>query len=209
VARVIAYVDGFNLYHGLHDRFRHKYLWLDLLKLVTRLRRNDTIVAVRYFTAPVLNDPGAQSRQQIYLNALTAHCGSTLEIVQGRYQSKQRSCRRCGATWTAYEEKETDVNIAVRLVADTAINAMDIALIISADSDLCPAIRTARDVASGTGTRLGVIAAFPPGRNSNELRTLVPATFPIGQAHIRNSLLPNLVTDTSNGRKYQRPQKWT
>jgi hypothetical protein len=64
VARVIAYVDGFNLYHGLRERFRHRYLWLDLHRLVQRLRPGDTIVAVRYFTAAVRNDPPALARQQ-------------------------------------------------------------------------------------------------------------------------------------------------
>jgi len=65
-------------------------------------------------------------------HALAARCGSTLEIVLGRYQAKQRECRQCGAAWTAYEEKETDVNIAVSLVADAASGAADIALLVTA-----------------------------------------------------------------------------
>lgn len=208
MARVIAYVDGFNLYHGLRERYQHRYLWLDLMELVRRLRPKDTIEAVRYFTAAVPNDPPAQARQQVYLHALTAHCGPSLEITLGRYQSKQRSCRQCGTTWTAYEEKETDVNIAVRLVADTATAAMDIALIISADSDLCPAVRTARQIASNLGNRLGMVAVFPPRRNSNELRSLIPASFTLAQADIRNSLLPQTVTDSSSGKQFHRPPKW-
>src|SRR5712691_2867370 len=54
VATVIAYVDGFNLYHGLRDKYRRRYLWLDLEHLVRRLRPNDQIVAVRYFTVGVV-----------------------------------------------------------------------------------------------------------------------------------------------------------
>jgi hypothetical protein len=46
------------------------------------------------------------------------------------------TCRRCGSVWASYEEKETDANIAVALVADAAASASDIALIVSADSDL-------------------------------------------------------------------------
>jgi hypothetical protein len=88
----------------------------------------------------VRNDPPAQARQQAYLNALRAKSGSRLQIVYGRYQAKQQQCRACGATWTSYEEKETDVNIAVSLVADAASSSADLALVISADSDLCPAI---------------------------------------------------------------------
>lgn len=69
---VIAYVDGFNLYHGLHDRYSRRHLWLDLEHLVQRLRPNDHIVAVRYFTALVRDDPAALIRQRTYLDALSA-----------------------------------------------------------------------------------------------------------------------------------------
>jgi uncharacterized LabA/DUF88 family protein len=204
VATVIAYVDGFNLYHGLRERYRHRYLWLDLTALVRRLRPDDSIVAVRYFTATIRNNQAAQARQQTYLSALAAHCGPTLQIVHGRYQAKALSCRQCGAGWTSYEEKETDVNIAVSLVADAASGASDIALLVSADSDLCPAIRTARVVAPGRR----MIAAFPPRRNSFEIKALIPGAFQLAQADIRNSLLPLTVVETATGRKYQRPDKW-
>lgn len=207
MATVTAYIDGFNLYHGLRARYQHRYLWLDLPALVRRLRPRDTITAVRYFTAMVRDDPPAEARQRAYLAALAAHNGPELQIIQGRYQAKSQQCRTCGATWTSYEEKETDVNIAVSLVADTARAASDIALIISADSDLCPAIRTARTVAASLGNHVGIIAAFPPRRQSHELRTLAP-TFTLAQADIRNSLLPAIVTDPKTGQTYHRPPKW-
>jgi uncharacterized LabA/DUF88 family protein len=204
VASVIAYVDGFNLYHGLRDRFGHRYLWLDLVKLVRRLRQKDSLVAVKYFTAAVRNDPQAQARQRDYLSALAAQSGPLLQIVRGRYQAKHVTCHQCGTSWISYEEKETDVNIAVSLVADAAVRAADIALLISADSDLCPAIRTARAVAPS----LGMIAVFPPKRNSFEVKALIPSAFQLAQADIRNSLLPTIVIDAHSGARYQRPAKW-
>jgi uncharacterized LabA/DUF88 family protein len=203
VATVIAYVDGFNLYHGLHDKYRRRYLWLDLEHLVRRLRPRDHIVAVRYFTALVRDDPPALARQRAYLDALDKH-SSTVEIILGRYQAKTVTCRKCGSAWTSYEEKETDVNIAVSLTADAAAAASDIALIISADSDLCPAIRTARSL----NPRRGMIAAFPPRRSSFEIRSLIRATFTIAAVDLRNSLLPDTVTDATSGRSYGRPAKW-
>jgi hypothetical protein len=203
MASVIAYVDGFNLYHGLHTKYQHRYLWLDLERLVGRLRPHDQIVAVRYFTARVLDDPAALGRQETYLSALTRR-GGVIDIVYGRYQSKARTCRTCGAVWTSYEEKETDVNIAVSLVADAAAAASDIALIISADSDLCPAIRTARSL----NARRGMIAAFPPKRSSFEIRSLIPGAFTIGAVDLRNSLLPDVVADPVAGVTYKRPGKW-
>lgn len=208
MANVIAYIDGFNLYHGLRDRYQHRYLWLDLCELARRLRPDDDILAVRYFTAIVRNDPPAEARQQAYLNALQAHNGSAIQITLGRYQSKQLTCRGCGSSWTSYEEKETDVNIAVSLVADAANPHPDIALLISADSDLCPAIRTARTVAARRPTRFGIVAAFPPRRYSHELKRLVPGAFTLGHQDIRNSLLPDTVTDSGSGRKFRRPAKW-
>jgi NYN domain len=204
LATVIAYVDGFNLYHGLRDKYRRRYLWLDLAHLIQRIRPADHIVAVRYFTALVRDDPDALARQRTYLAALKIHSRGTVRVVLGRYQSKTQICRRCGNVWTSYEEKETDVNVAVSLVADSAAAVSDIALIISADSDLCPAIRTARSVNS----RRGMIAAFPPRRSSFEIRSLIPGAFTIAAADLRNSLLPEAVSDPATGRIHRRPRKW-
>jgi hypothetical protein len=73
---LIAYVDGFNLYNGMHDAFSHRYLWLDLVKLLQSLRPNHEILCVNFFTAPLLDDPDAQSRQATYWNALEATSGT-------------------------------------------------------------------------------------------------------------------------------------
>ncbi|MFI9388886.1 NYN domain-containing protein [Kutzneria sp. NPDC052558] len=204
MARVIAYIDGFNLYHGLRAKYRHRYLWLNLEHLIQRLRPNDEIVLIRYFTALVLDDDPAILRQQNYLNALKAHSGAKIDIVLGRYTRSDFVCQNCGHQRIKYEEKETDVNIAVSIVADTAAQTSDIALVVSADSDLCPAIRMARSL----GTRRGMIAVFPPARSSFEVRSLIRGAFTLPAEHIRNSLLPDDVVDPVSGRSYRRPVKW-
>lgn len=203
MATVIAYVDGFNLYHGLHQAYGRRYLWLDLQHLIQRVRPHDQILAVRYFTAEVRDDPDGLARQRACLAALKAY-GPAVEVVLGRYQTKTMTCRRCGSTWTSYEEKETDVNIAVSIVADAAASASEIALIVSADSDLCPAIRTARSL----NPRRGMIAAFPPRRRSFEIRSLIRRPFTLAVAGIRNSLLPEVVADPAGGLTHKRPDKW-
>lgn len=60
---LIVYVDGFNLYHGLKDQFGRRMLWLDLVARSNRLRPRSSLMRVRSFTAPVLGDPPAASRQ--------------------------------------------------------------------------------------------------------------------------------------------------
>ncbi len=114
VATVIAYVDGFNLYHGLHDKYHRRYLWLDLEHLVQRLRPNDHIVAVRSFTALVRDESAALAR----------------------------------------------------------------------------------------------LAAFPPRRSSFEIRSLIRGAFTIAAVDLRNSLLPDTVSDPATGRVHKRPGKW-
>ncbi|MGW8956024.1 NYN domain-containing protein [Streptomyces sp. NPDC055709] len=203
MAELIVYVDGFNLYHGLHARYGRRLLWLDLVKLAQALRPRDQLVKVKYFTASVLDDPEALSRQDTYLQALTAHGGEKIEIIKGRYQKMQKECRRCGGQWTHYEEKETDDNTAVSLVADVATKAATSAMVISADSDLSPAIRTAQRLAPATHT----VAAFPPRCFSNELTKLMPASFSIGRAKF-SAQLPEKVVDPATGHLLERPAKW-
>jgi hypothetical protein len=72
------------------------------------------------------------------------------------------------------------------------------------DSDLCPAIRTARSL----NPARGMIAAFPPRRSSFEIRSLIRGAFTIAAVDLRNSLLPDSVEDVATGGVYKRPTKW-
>lgn len=200
--RLAVYVDGANLYWGLHTATKTSLLWLDLVKLAKTLRPRSNLVKVRYFTTIVDGEPKAQSRQGHYIDALEAKNSPVLSIHKGRYQKKLITCHGCGDSWHRREEKETDVNIAVSLVADAAKGLMDDALILSADSDLAPAARTAMDV----NGRLFVTAAFPPARSSEELKRLMSASFHIGVDKIKRSQLPDEFN--VNGHTYRRPDKW-
>lgn len=200
--RMGVYVDGFNLYHGIHDWAGCGYLWLDLVRLAESLRPRNEIVKVHYFTAPVLNNSGAVSRQAIYLKALIDQNPGRLEITNGRYQAREIECRNCHSTHTKYEEKETDVSIAANIVSDAATRAVDSMMIISADSDLLPAVKIAKKL----NPELVVVAAFPPNRHSDEMRRAL-STFTIGKAKIKAAQLPEIVEGES-GVKHRRPAKW-
>lgn len=201
--QVVAYIDGFNLYHGMHKKFGRAYLWLDLEKLVQRLlRRGQQLSKVRYFTARIRGTGHGRLRQITYLEALAAHC-SRMDIVEGRFQQKTIECRFCQRQWATYEEKESDVNLATAMVEDAARSSYNSMLIISADSDLCPAIRAVRRIRRATR----VVAAFPPARHSDELVQVADAVYWIGRDKLRSSQLPDEVV-TSNGIKLSRPAYW-
>ena len=112
-------------------------------------------------------------------------------------------CSTCGTTWQTYEEKMTDVNIAVELLSDAYDDAFDTAIVISADSDLARPITTIR--ARFPGKR--VVVAFPPNRVSKLLRSVAAASFTIGRDALRDSQLPEGVVRL-DGNIFTRPPEW-
>lgn len=203
--RVIAYIDGFNLYFGLKSKNWRRYYWLDLRKLVLNLLKpNQQLVYTKYFTARIHDnqkDPGKQKRQSTFLEAVETLPDT--RIYYGHYLPKQQKCFSCGATWNAHEEKMTDVNIAVELLTDAFDDAFDTALIVSADSDLAAPIETVRSRFPDKR----VIMAFPPDRQSKHLEKLATACFRIGRKKFHDSQFPERITKP-DGFVIQRPDSW-
>ncbi|GAB3889423.1 hypothetical protein GCM10027612_31750 [Microbispora bryophytorum subsp. camponoti] len=206
VVRVGVYVDGFNLYYGLRSLRGRRHLWLDLRALSLRLlRTGQTLAAVRYFTAPVRGDARALARQQTYQAALEA---LGVDVVLGRFQEQRASCRACGVSWRTYEEKQSDVALAAAMVRDVALDLVDMVLLLSADSDLCAAVEAVRQMDARRGGKTRVVTVFPPGRRSDGLRLASDAWFPLGDALIRQSQLPDLVPGRDDA-LYHRPAHWS
>ena len=83
---VAAYIDGFNLYNGMHDARKRRGLWLDIESLLNSfLGANQELVAVHYFTALVMGS--GKPRQQVYSDALREH-GQVTTTHVGRFQRK-------------------------------------------------------------------------------------------------------------------------
>ncbi len=159
---------------------------------------------VHYFTSRIRangRNVSDMQRQTTYLEALGTLSG--LQLHFGHYLEKPRQCRECGTRWLDYEEKMTDVNIAVQLLADAFDDRFDIALIISGDSDLTPPLRKL----STKFPDKRLIVAFPPGRQSFELKKAGNATFTVGEANLRQSQLPPQVS-RADGFILQRPAHW-
>lgn len=204
--RVIAYVDGFNLYFGLRPKgWRHLYR-LDVHRLAENLLKpHQRLVRVRYFTARVasrLGDDGARTRQSTYLEALESL--GVVNLHYGHDLAKTRRCRRCGATWETFEEKMTDVNIAVELLGDARDDAFDTAFLVSGDSDLTKPVQA---VQLRDSTKR-VVVAFPPGRTSVQLREAAAAGFVIGRKKLKDSQLPERVVK-NDGHVLTRPSQWS
>jgi uncharacterized LabA/DUF88 family protein len=203
--RAIAYIDGFNLYFGLRSSGLRRLYWLDLPSLVRSLLKEDQELEwTHYFTARIRvagHNVSDAKRQSDYLDALGTL--DALSIHYGHYLPKSLACRSCQQTWTAYEEKMTDVNIAVQLLADAYDDKFDVALLISADSDLTTPVGFVRKRFPDKS----VVVAQPPGRNSQHLSRIANHSFTIGEAKFRQSQLPESVT-TPSGFVISRPAYW-
>ena len=220
MARYCFYVDGFNLYHALNDpyfyepnkprspdtqyyRYR-KYKWLNLRELARRtVRARDTIAGVVFFTtyAPWKwkQDSDIETRHKQYVRALRAE---RVDIVQGRFLQREEQCHACGKTYAGHIEKRTDVNIALRLLSDAIDDMYDRAVIISADSDLLPAIDTVHKHAPDK--EVGVM--FPIGRTSFDLRQKADFRFKMPERLLAACQFPD---EVQIGRStVRRPDSW-
>jgi len=140
--KVVCYVDGFNVYHGLRSKHWRKYYWLDLWKLAERfLLPSQELKELVYCTAAVKKNPPARKRQRAYIDALTAF-RPEINVLYGHCLAKEVRCRKCGHMYIRHEEKMADVNIANQLLLDAMEGKFDSAFLISGDSDLVPPIRT-------------------------------------------------------------------
>lgn len=186
--RVIAYIDGFNLYFGLKSRGWRRYYWLNLQALVQNLMKPyQRLVSTKYFTARISGPPDKQKRQTTYIEALCTL--SDFEIYFGKYQLNPRNCKKCNYYEEVPSEKMTDVNIAVELMSDAFQDKYDVAYLLSADSDLAPVITRIRSLFP----EKKIIVAFPPERHSKDLENKARFSFTIGRAALAKSLFPEEV----------------
>jgi uncharacterized LabA/DUF88 family protein len=201
--RVIGYVDGFNLYFGLRQAKLKQGYWLDVPGLLRRyLPANSTLIHTNYFTSRVTTPADSQRRQNEYIEALSAQ--SSLSMRFGKFAVSPRTCRTCQATWTVESEKMTDVNIAVSLLTDAMEDRFDVAIVLSADSDLVPPIDAIRRLFPSKS----VIVAFPPCRGSVDLARSAHEKRKISAAVIMQCQLPNAVMGI-DGHLRTRPQEWS
>jgi hypothetical protein len=206
MADVIVYVDGFNLYYGSLKRTPYK--WLDLGRLSATMLPNDTVLAIKYYTARISARPGNPSGptdQQVYLRALRTI--PTVSITFGHFLTHSVQMRLSGVTppkrvWVdKTEEKGSDVNLAAHLVRDACQNAFQTAVLITNDSDLAEPVRIVRDE-----LKLPVGILNPHDRHSVELKRVSTFQKRIRQSALIASQFPDVLTDSKG--QIRKPASW-
>ena len=150
--KVIAYVDGFNLFYGSLKGTKNK--WLNLVSLCEGLLKpNQELVAVKYFSAQIGTSPRSPEkafRQKIYLEALQTD--PKVHVKLGYFSIHKTKMPLAKGFNTGNisiveviktEEKGTDVNLAVQMAVDAVRGAFDYAMLFSNDSDMAYSVQIA------------------------------------------------------------------
>ena len=200
--RVEFFIDGFNLYHAIAGNPRlRKYKWLDLTKLVTcYTKTTDQIVGVNYFTSYVTWAPDKLNRHQTYTSALM-YKGA--KIILGNFKIRDKVCRICHKTYQIPEEKQTDVNIAIKLFQSAVRNNYDTAVIVSGDTDLVPAVDAVRE--TFPVKEIGVV--IPIGRRADLLKDAAHFHMKMKEKRLASSLFPDEI-EIGEGRRIIKPSSW-
>jgi len=200
--RIIAYIDGFNLYFGLKSAGWKKFYWLNLQTLVINLLKpHQDLVFTKYFTSRVSYPPEKERRQSTFIEALETL--NDFRVFYGHYQANPQRCRECGKKVMVPNEKMTDVNIAVEMMSDAYQDLFDTALLVSADSDLTAAVLAIKNLFPSKR----VIVAFPPQRHSAQLQRLAHGFLQIGRANLAKSVFPDVI-NKAGGFVLQKPEEW-
>ena len=202
--RVIAYIDGFNLYHALQDTGEDHLKWLNIWSLMTSLLQNDEqLTKVYYFSAYAPWRASSYKRHQTYVRALEI---SGVNPVMGNFKAKNRSCYQCGSQWLDHEEKETDVNIAMNIICDAYDDNFDRCVLVTSDSDLVPVLK----ILNSKFSKKSVLVATPPKRHelSRDLRSHAPS-YSLSKGRIKNHLLPaEMRSKYGDALTVERPQEY-
>ncbi len=199
MARVMFFVDGFNVYHSIKSNHR-KFLWLDFRSLAELvIPKTDTIPGIYYFSAFAYWRPDSVRRHKIYVSALETR---GINSIMGKFKKKTRTCPRCG-DYLAREEKQTDVNIALQMYHEACSNNYDRAVLVSGDTDLIPAITLIKNTFP-----VQITVMFPMSRVSEDLKRVCDRHIKIKEKHLASSQLPDEIR-LSPTVVLQRPSSWT
>lgn len=210
--RVAVLVDGFNLYHSIQDSIAEgapkRIKWLDLKGLISSnflyaLGPDSAIESIDYFSSLQSWRKEQLSRHRAYIRALEAQ---GVKVHYGQFKDKPVTCKAqngCGKDFLVKIEKRTDVAIAARILEIFVLEQADTILLLSGDTDLVPAIETAKRLFPVKK----ISVAFPYNRHNYELQGVAKPVFKMTIDHYKKHCLPDTV-DCGNGKRVTIPADW-
>ncbi|MBF0213770.1 MAG: NYN domain-containing protein [Magnetococcales bacterium] len=188
VKRAAVYVDGFNLYHALKGLGVEEYKWLNVRALVEHFLPTSQYAppVISYYSAFAHWIPESMARHKQYVAALQV---VGVNPVLGTFaKDKEYACKKCSNTERFHVEKTTDVHIGVSMVRDACKGGFDLLMLVSADSDFEPALKTIRQSFPDQAMK---VLVPPAQQGSKALRKAIGVdnVSHIKHIHVQRSLL--------------------
>jgi len=192
-AKAALYIDGFNLYHPIHDLGKPYLKWLNLWKLGEIIcgPHGVELVKVVFCTAVPAHLSDSRDRHNTY-NAAQRANGVT--VVNGHHVHD-------GVKWN---EKQSDINVALNLMLDAVDDVFDMAILLSADSDQAATARTFKE----RFPEKRLLGVAPPNRPvPTKVQPYCFAHFSLPEAKIEHCVMGDMVPG-KNG-MIRRPAEYT
>lgn len=212
MAKTFAFIDGFNIYHALTESDKNNlrpyacYRWLNYRKLVECfLREKDELSSVFYFTAyAAWESTSGDEKRKRHHDFVDIQRDMGVNVVLGRFRPTWKKCMaQCKQRYQTFEEKRTDVNIAVTMIKLAMLNQYEKAILFSGDSDIIPAIEAIKE----TRPQIRITVVAPLGRKAQAISNAAHSVLHMKERHLKESLLPHQVT-LKNGIVISCPQGW-
>jgi hypothetical protein len=124
-------------------------------------------------------------------------------FIPGSRRKLSLPLRRVFVSVRGYEEKETDVAIAVRMLELAHSGKTDCLVLVSGDTDLCAAVDGVRRIFPSVGLRV----AFPYGRYNRDLARRVDGRFRLSPGLMASHQFPDPCV-LASGRQVFKPPEW-
>ncbi|HCU24324.1 MAG TPA: NYN domain-containing protein, partial [Deltaproteobacteria bacterium] len=124
------------------------------------------------------------------------------DTIYGEFKRKDKYCDRCKRSFPGFEEKQTDVNIAIELFRQAVNDTYDTAVILSGDSDLIPAIKANKNTFPNKTVKL----VLPPNRQSESLKHVCHSFMRMKEKHLIANQFPEKIM--IDGTSLEKPRDW-
>ncbi len=216
VLRAGFYIDGFNVYGAINDIGLHHLKWMSYRELCEHLAASPwkikalngfagpfeqaNVEVIRLYTAlPVVD----AARNERHMEFVAASRAQGIEVNVGQFKTHTIRCK-CGKSWPKREEKESDVRLSVDVVTDALQGLIDVAFVMTSDSDISPAVQACSRL---TDVKV-VSVAFQPRAHSKEIKAVAHGHVYVRREIIEKCLLDKEVRDAGGIVRAIRPSRY-